>query len=339
MSTHPATGYTMNVLITGGTGYIGAHICTELLEHKYRVAVLVKNTKAVEPTVAQIESLTGRRPWIFRGDIRNEADICKALRCFKPDAVIHAAGVKIAANRMDGESRMMETNVGGTRYLVEAMARCGVDKLVHLSSACVTGHIDSLSPYGRSKLIAEASVKEQSRRWNMSTVALRIHNVAGNHSSGFLAEDEESSAHSFFSHLAQAVVGERPYVPVFQVSRDYVHVLDVARAVRKCLPFLLTEKGMISVDIGTGHGHEPVDVLEMFEKISGRRISYRYAKRPLSMSCALVADTTFAEHFLGWRALLDLERMCRDTWFVHTTGLNRSSPVPFSRIASCRSSL
>jgi UDP-glucose 4-epimerase len=324
----------MSIFVTGGAGYIGSHTCVELLAAGHEIIVFDNFCNSRPESISRIERITGRKPILVEGDIRNQGAIEEALRHYRCEAVIHFAGLKAVGESVDNPLAYYDSNVIGTHRLLSAMRNCGVRKMVFSSSATVYGEPQHLpltedhpllvtNPYGRSKLFIEDMLRDLYRSDLSWCIAiLRYFNPVGAHASGLIGEDPQGVPNNLMPYVAQVAVGRREYLNVWGSDyptadgtgvRDYIHVVDLAQGHLKALDRLNASQ-CIEVNLGTGVGYSVLDVVKAFEQASGQAVPYHISPRRAGDVAACYADPALAEQVLGWRAQRDLETMCRDHW-------------------------
>jgi UDP-glucose 4-epimerase len=323
----------MRILITGGAGYIGSHTLLAVLAAGHEAHVLDNLCNASPEALARVRALAGRGFGFTRADVREGAAVAAVVTGFAPEAVIHLAGLKAVAESVADPLAYFAANVAGTLALLEALRRSPCRRLVFSSSATVYGEPERLpldeehprratSPYGRSKLIVEGMLEDlaaSDRSW--SAVALRYFNPVGAHPSGEIGEDPAGVPNNLMPFVAQVAVGRRPALKVFGTDyptpdgtgvRDYLHVMDLARAhltaVDRAAP------GFAAFNLGTGAGTSVLELVRAFEAASGRGIPLEPAPRRPGDVAALYADPARAARELGWRAELGLDAMCASAW-------------------------
>lgn len=325
-----------SVLVTGGAGYIGSHTVLALLEAGHEVVVLDNLCNASRESLRRVERLTGRPPVFVQGDIRDRALLDRLFSEHTIDAVIHFAGLKAVGESVQQPLAYYENNVAGTLTLCQAMRAAGVTRLVFSSSATVygdghpmplheglpTGH--PTNPYGRSKLMVEELLRDLAAsdpRWSIGL--LRYFNPVGAHPSGEIGEDPRGIPNNLLPYVAQVAVGRRERLAVYGDDyatpdgtgvRDYIHVMDLAAGHLCALDALKNREGVHTWNLGTGRGHSVLEVVEAFERASGRAVAYRIEPRRAGDVAACWADASLAERELGWRAERGLEEMMADTW-------------------------
>ena len=325
----------MRVLVTGGAGYIGSHTLLELLAEGHEALVVDNHCNSSPTALDRVERLSNRRLSRLACDLRETEVLAAAARDFRPEAVIHFAGLKAVAESVEKPLLYYENNVQGTLSLLAAMAEADCRRIVFSSSATVYGEprylpydeahpLAPINPYGRSKQMVE----EVLRDWvasgtGASAVMLRYFNPVGAHASGQIGEDPLDAPNNLMPILCQVAVGRRPVLRVFGQDydtpdgtgvRDYVHVNDLARAHVAALDFAARQDGARAINVGTGRGHSVLELVRTFEEVSGREIPLEMApRRPGDLAVSL-ADPALAHRLLGWRAAEDLAAMCRSAW-------------------------
>ncbi|HEY0588889.1 MAG TPA: UDP-glucose 4-epimerase GalE [Pseudoduganella sp.] len=324
----------MNILVTGGAGYIGSHTCVELLAAGHTIVVFDNFSNSHPECLARVERIAGRRPALVEGDIRDQAAIEQALRHYQCEAVIHFAGLKAVGESVAQPLAYYDCNVIGTHRLLEAMQVCGIRTLVFSSSATVYGEpqrlpltedhpLSATNPYGRSKLFIEDMLRDVYRAdpsWRIAI--LRYFNPVGAHESGLIGENPQGIPNNLMPFVAQVAVGRREYLNVWGDDyatsdgtgvRDYIHVVDLASGHLKAL-LRLKSPQCWEINLGTGNGYSVLEVVKAFEHASGQAVPYRISPRRAGDVAACYADPARAERVLGWKAQRGLEIMCRDHW-------------------------
>jgi UDP-glucose 4-epimerase len=333
----------MNILVTGGAGFIGSHTCVELLSTGFDVTIFDNFCNSHPESLARIELITGRKPKLVRGDCRDRAAIVSALHESRAEAVIHFSGLKSVGESVKQPLTYYDNNVVGTLRLLEAMSECKVKTLVFSSSATVYGDphklpltenhpLSATNPYGRSKLMIEEmlrDLKASDSSWKISM--LRYFNPVGAHSSALIGEDPRGIPNNLMPFVSQVAAGRREILNVWGDDyptsdgtgvRDYIHVVDLALGHIKALTALASsesfqgmgEDGCLTVNLGTGTGYSVLNVVRAFEQASGRKVPFKIAPRRPGDIAACYADTSLANELLGWRAERGLEEMCVDAW-------------------------
>ena len=325
----------MNVLVTGGCGYIGSHTCLALQAAGMKPVVVDNLCNSKAGVLARIAAISGQQPVFYQGDIRDAVLLDRIFAEQQIDAVIHFAALKAVGESTRIPLDYYENNLSGTLTLLQAMKRAGVDSLVFSSSATVYGDPASTpiredfprsatNPYGRSKLIIEEFLEDlQQAEPHWSMTLLRYFNPVGAHSSGSLGEDPQGIPNNLMPFLTQVAIGRRASLSVFGNDyptvdgtgvRDYIHVMDLAEGHVKALQHCARQGGMHVYNLGTGQGQSVLQMVAAFEAASGRPLPYRIEPRRPGDIAECWADPAKAERELGWRASRDLATMCADSW-------------------------
>ena len=322
-------------LVTGGTGYIGSHTCVELIQRGYQVAVLDNLCNSSATVLERIEKITGVRPRFARIDVRDTAACAAFMREVAPGIVLHFSALKAVGESNQKPLEYFDNNVGGTISLLKAMRDTGVSQLVYSSSATVYGDpaqcpVDesaprsATNPYALTKLVTEDMLADIGRADPAFRVAvLRYFNPVGAHASGLIGEDPNGTPNNLMPYVCQVAVGRLPALSVYGDDyptpdgtgvRDYIHVLDLARAHVDAIETMQRTGEGLTVNLGTGQGYSVLEVVKAFERASGREIPYRIAPRRTGDVASCYADPSRALELMGWHAEFGLDRMCEDAW-------------------------
>jgi UDP-glucose 4-epimerase len=325
----------MNVLVTGGAGYIGSHTCVELLEAGHDVVVVDNLSNSKPLALERVQALAGRTLRFVEADLRDRTALDRLFSSDAFDAVIHFAGLKAVGESTERPLDYHDNNVGGTLALCQAMAAAGVKTIVFSSSATVYGDpasvpiregapLSAANPYGRSKLIVEDVLRDLHQADPSWSIALlRYFNPVGAHPSGQIGEDPNGIPNNLMPYVTQVAIGRLPELRVFGGDwptpdgtgmRDYIHVVDLARGHLAALDFLGRETGLLTCNLGTGHGYSVLDVVHAFERACGRPVPYKIVERRPGDIATCYADPTLARERLGWQAERDLDAMVTDAW-------------------------
>lgn len=335
------------ILITGGAGFIGSHTCVALAACEEQFVVLDNFGNSRRSVLERMQRITGKQPICVEGDIRDAELLRRIFLQYPIKEVIHFAALKAVGESVREPLRYYDNNISGTVSLLQAMREANVKTLVFSSSATVYGDPASLpiredfplsatNPYGQTKLmmeqvLADADASEPGQ-WRIAR--LRYFNPVGAHESGLIGEDPQDVPNNLMPYVAQVAAGQRPYLSVYgddyatpdgTGTRDYIHVTDLAAGHVAALRYLRTHTGLLTVNLGTGR---PVSVLEMvksFEKASGQPVPYQVVARRAGDVAQCWADPALAERLLGWKAELDVDRMCADAWRWQS-GMARTLP-------------
>jgi UDP-glucose 4-epimerase len=324
-----------NILVTGGTGYIGSHTVIELLKNGLNV-VIVDNFSNSKPAVLdRLKMITGTKPAFIKADLTDKPSVAKIFRDNEFTDVIHFAGLKAVGESVRVPLSYYRNNLTGTINLLECMEDVGVKNLVFSSSATVYGDparvpitedfpLSATNPYGQTKLMIEQFLKDMykaDKSWNFGI--LRYFNPVGADASGLLGEDPNGIPNNLAPYITKVAAGKLPYLNVFGSDyptkdgtgvRDYIHVVDLAKGHIAALDKLSENPGLFIVNLGTGIGYSVLEVLRAFEKAAGEEIPFKFTCRRDGDIAECYADCSLAEKYLGWRARLTLEDMARDSW-------------------------
>jgi UDP-glucose 4-epimerase len=323
------------ILVTGGAGYIGSHACVELQEAGYDVVVVDNLHNGCEEALRRVEAITGRKLAFIRADVRDGEALRTVFEQYPIDAVIHFAGLKSVSESVREPDLYFDVNLGGSVTLSEVMAQHEVRNLVFSSTAAVYGEpsfdpIDEsypahpIQPYGESKLAVEKHLNKlhaADNRWN--AISLRYFNPVGAHASGTIGEDPLGVPDNLTPYITQVAVGKREFLQVFGSDwetedgtgvRDYLHVVDLARAHVRAIECLARNPGALTLNLGTGRPYSVLEVLAAFERAVGKPIPYRIVGRRDGDSAIYYADPSRAASEMGWRADYDIDDMARDAW-------------------------
>ncbi|MEX2477345.1 MAG: UDP-glucose 4-epimerase GalE [Gracilimonas sp.] len=325
----------MTVLVTGGAGYIGSHTVLELLNEGHEVIVVDNLSNSSEKAVTRVKQITGKELTFYEQDLLDKKALNSIFEDHKIDSVIHFAGYKAVGESVAKPLMYYENNLGSTLYLCELMKKHGVKNIVFSSSATVYGDphkvpitedfpLSATNPYGRTKLFIEYILKDlyvADESWNIAL--LRYFNPVGAHESGLIGEDPNDIPNNLMPYVSQVAVGKLKELSVFGNDypthdgtgvRDYIHVVDLAVGHLKALEKLETKPGLVVYNLGTGNGSSVLDMINAFEKASGKKVPYKIAPRRPGDIAACYADPSKAEKELGWTAKRGIEEMCEDTW-------------------------
>lgn len=325
----------MAVLVTGGCGYIASHTAVQMIEAGLE-PVLLDNFHNSKPTVVdRIEEITGTRPKVIEGDIRDRALLDQVFAENEIESVIHFAGLKAVGESVAKPLEYYLNNVYGTLVLVQAMEAAGVRTIVFSSSATVYGDPASVpitedfptsatNPYGRSKLMVEEILTDYvvaHPEW--SVTLLRYFNPVGAHPSGKIGEDPQGIPNNLMPFIAQVAVGRRDKLSVFGDDyptpdgtgvRDYIHVVDLSDGHLAALEYATGRPGTHIFNLGTGQGTSVLEMNEAFSRACGKDLPYEIVPRRPGDIAECWADPALAAAELGWRATRTLDEMTADTW-------------------------
>ena len=333
----------MKILVTGGTGFIGSHTCVELIKSNHEVFIVDNLYNSKADVVDKIETITGVRPEFFEVDILDYEKLEEVFKAHQYDAVIHFAGYKAVGESVEIPLTYYKNNISGSINLYELMKKYNVKDLVFSSSATVYGDNfevpfkeeyglgTTTNPYGTTKLMNEMIITDMGiADKDMSSVLLRYFNPIGAHESGLIGEIPNGIPNNLLPYIAQVASGQRDYLRVWGDDydtvdgtgvRDYVHVVDLARAHVKAIEYAVKHKGTEVINIGTGKGYSVLEVLKAYEKACGKPIEYKIMERRPGDIAVCYADTSKAEKLLDFKAEYDIDRMCEDSYRFYKNNL------------------
>jgi UDP-glucose 4-epimerase len=325
----------MNILVTGGAGYIGSHTCLELLQNGYDILVVDNLSNSKEESLRRVQELGGKGLKFYKADILDRDNLSRVFDENEIQSVIHFAGLKAMGESVDIPLQYFHNNVSGTLVLLEVMKSHDVHNIVFSSSAGVYGevnkvpitedfHLSVINPYSRTKLMIEDILRDLSHAepiWNIAI--LRYFNPVGAHPSGRIGEDPNGIPNNLMPYVAQVAVGRRPFVRVWGNDyptpdgtgvRDYIHVVDLAVGHIKALSKLETKPGLVTYNLGTGRGYSVMQVITAFEKACQHKIPFEIMDRRPGDAAISYADPSKANRELNWFTQKNLDDMCMDAW-------------------------
>ena len=326
----------MNVLVTGGAGYIGSHTCVELLNKGYDVIVIDNLCNSNPESLRRVEALTGKKVKFYRGDVRDEALLTEIFRDNAVDCVIHFAGLKAVGESVSIPWKYYDNNLNSTLILTKVMEKAGMKKLIFSSSATVytadnemplnensrTGNCTN--PYGWTKYMTEQILSGMAHAdpgW--SICLLRYFNPIGAHESGRIGEDPRGVPNNLMPYITQVAVGRREQLSVYGNDydthdgtgvRDYIHVVDLAKGHVAAVDYVCKNPGCDVFNLGTGTGYSVLDMVKTFREVNQVALPYQIVDRRPGDIGTCYADPAKSAEKLGWRAEKTLADMCRDAW-------------------------
>ncbi len=324
-----------NILVTGGTGFIGSHTVVELLNAGYNVVVLDNLVNSSKESLERIKKITGKSVKFYEDDLLDMEALQNIFEKENISSVIHFAGLKAVGESCQIPLAYFNNNITGTINLVMAMEKYNVKSLVFSSSATVYGKPESVpiredfplsvsNPYGRTKLIIEDMLRDiykADKSWDIAL--LRYFNPIGAHESGEIGENPNGIPNNLLPYVAKVASGELECVNVFGDDydtpdgtgvRDYIHVSDLAEGHIKALEKLSSNPGLVTYNLGTGKGYSVLEIIHSFEKACGKKIPYNITDRRPGDIDMCYADPGKAKEELGWVAKRDIDKMCEDAW-------------------------
>ena len=326
----------MNILVTGGAGYIGSHTCVELLESGYEVVVVDNLCNSNPKSLERVRELTGKSVKFYEGDVRDEVLLRKIFAENEIAAVIHFAGLKAVGESVAQPWRYYDNNLNSTLVLTKVMGEAGCKNIIFSSSATVYSGDNEMplretsrtgnctNPYGWTKYMTEQILSGMAKadpQW--SIVLLRYFNPVGAHKSGTMGEDPRGIPNNLMPFITQVAVGRREKLSVFGNDydtpdgtgvRDYIHVVDLAKGHVAAIRYAVENHGCEVFNLGTGVGYSVLDMVKAFETANGVKIPYAIVDRRPGDLATCYADPAKSREVLGWKAEKTLEDMCRDSW-------------------------
>ena len=338
----------MNILVTGGAGYIGSHTCLELLQLGYGVIVIDNLCNANPESLRRVEQLTGKTIAFYEGDVRDEALLTKIFTENEIDCVIHFAGLKAVGESVSMPWKYYDNNLNSTLILTKVMEKVGMKRLIFSSSATVytadnemplqeTSRTGSCTnPYGWTKYMTEqilSGMATADKEW--SVCLLRYFNPIGAHESGRIGEDPRGIPNNLMPYITQVAVGRREELSVYGNDydtpdgtgvRDYIHVVDLAKGHVAAVRYVLENTGCDVFNLGTGTGYSVLDMVHTFCEVNGVKVPYRITDRRPGDIGTCYADPAKSAKKLGWKAEKTLSDMCRDAW-----NWQKNNPLGYSK--------
>ncbi len=326
----------MNVLVTGGAGYIGSHTCLELLESGYGVVVIDNLCNSNPKSLERVQALTGKSLKFYEGDVRDEALLQKIFAENEIGCVIHFAGLKAVGESVAMPWEYYDNNLNSTLVLTKVMKEAGMKNIIFSSSATVytadnemplretsrTGNCTN--PYGWTKYMTEqilTGMAHADKAW--SIVLLRYFNPIGAHESGQIGEDPRGIPNNLMPYITQVAVGRREKLSVFGNDydtpdgtgvRDYIHVVDLAKGHVAAVKYATEHQGAEVFNLGTGTGYSVLDMVNTFQSVNNVPVPYVITDRRPGDIATCYADPAKSAEKLGWTAEKSLADMCRDSW-------------------------
>ena len=331
----------MNVLVTGGAGYIGSHTCVELLNSGYGVIVIDNLCNSNPKSLERVQELTGKTLKFYEGDVRDEALLRKIFAENEISCVIQFAGLKAVGESVAIPWKYYDNNLNSTLVLTKVMGEVGMKNIIFSSSATVytadnemplretsrTGHCTN--PYGWTKYMTEqilSGMAHADKEWGI--VLLRYFNPIGAHESGRIGEDPRGIPYNLMRYITQVAIGRREFLSVYGNDydtpdgtgvRDYIHVVDLARGHVAAVKYVTQHTGCEVFNLGTGTGYSVLDMVNAFKKVNNVDVPYKIVdRRPGDIATCYAGPAKSAE-ILGWKATHNLEDMCRDSWNWQST--------------------
>ncbi|MFK4415790.1 UDP-glucose 4-epimerase [Bacillus sp. RC251] len=325
----------MAILITGGAGYIGSHTCIELLNNNYKIIVVDNLSNSSIESLNRVKEITGKQFKFYNESVLNREKMNEIFLENNIEAVIHFAGFKAVGESTTIPLTYYYNNIISTIILCDVMQKHNVKKFIFSSSATVYGipktspiteefPLSVTNPYGQTKLMIEQIMRDVAKSDGEWSIALlRYFNPFGAHQSGRIGEDPNGIPNNLMPYVTQVAVGKLKELNIFGNDyptkdgtgvRDYIHVVDLAKGHVKALEKVLETTGIDAYNLGTGKGYSVLEMVNAFEKVSGKKIPYKIIGRRPGDVAICFADVSKAKRELGWEAEYGVEEMCLDSW-------------------------
>lgn len=326
----------MKILVTGGTGYIGSHTVVELLNEGYEVVIVDNLYNSKKEVIDKIKNITNKEITFYEGDVCDKKILEEIFSNHKIDAVIHFAGFKAVGESVEKPLMYYRNNIVSTLSLCETMTKYNVKNIVFSSSATVYGVPEILpiqetfeikhatNPYGETKIINEKILNDlhiADKNWNVAL--LRYFNPVGAHKSGLIGENPNDIPNNLMPFIVRVATGESKELSVFGNDydtvdgtgvRDFIHVVDLAKAHIKAIEWTFKNEGIDSFNIGTGHGYSVLELVKAFEEYNDVKIPYKIAPRRKGDVATCYADVSYANEKLNWKSIYEIEDMVKDAY-------------------------
>ncbi|MFV0248477.1 MAG: UDP-glucose 4-epimerase GalE [Tenacibaculum sp.] len=326
------------ILVTGGLGFIGSHTVVELQNKNFKVVVIDNLSNSKIEVLNNIVEITGVKPDFYQLDLREKTEVKSFFKHNKVDGIIHFAAFKAVGESVEKPLNYYENNINSLVYLLQEMLDKGIDNFIFSSSCTIYGQATELpitenapvkpavSPYGNTKQIGEEIIKDTCNAYNLNAIALRYFNPIGAHKSAKIGELPLGIPQNLIPFITQTAAGIRKQLLVFgddyptrdgTAIRDYIHVVDLAKAHIVALQRLLTKSNKQNFEffnVGTGKGSTVLEILNLFEKVTSKKINYKIAERRAGDITAAYADTTLAAEVLNWKTTKTLGEALESAW-------------------------
>lgn len=326
----------MKILVTGGTGYIGSHTVIELLNEGHEVVIVDNLYNSKKDVIDKIKKITNKDVYFYEGDVCNKSLLENIFHNHKIDAVIHFAGYKAVGESVEKPLLYYQNNILSTLALCETMQKYNVKNIVFSSSATVYGNPQSLpikenslvthatNPYGETKIMIERILNDiyiSDSSWNIAI--LRYFNPIGAHKSGLIGENPNDIPNNLMPYIVKVANKELKELSIFGNDydtidgtgvRDYIHVVDLAKAHIKAMEWIIKKNGIDVFNIGTGNGYSVLELVEAFKKYNNVDVPYKIKGRRAGDIASCYADVAHAKEILHWESSLGIEDMVKDSY-------------------------
>lgn len=324
------------IFLAGGAGYIGSHTAVELLNAGYDVVVADNYANSSPEAIRRVEQITGKSVHLYEADVRDNAKLRDIFSKHPIDAVIHFAGLKAVGESVEKPVMYYRNNIDTTLSLLEVMQECSVKNIIFSSSATVYGEANPVpyfetmprgactNPYGWTKSMMEQIFEDAAKADKaLSVILLRYFNPIGAHESGQIGEDPQGIPNNLMPYVTQVAVGKRECLTIFgkdyptpdgTCTRDYIHVVDLAKGHVKAIDYILANNCVEIFNLGTGKPYSVTEIVETFERVNQVKVNHVYGARRAGDLAECYANADKAWQVLGWKTEKSLEDMCRDSW-------------------------
>lgn len=324
------------ILLAGGAGFIGSHTAVELLNAGYDVVIADNFANSSPKAVKRVEQITGKSVKLYQADVRDKDALSKIFSENKIDAVIHFAGLKAVGESVQKPIMYYRNNIDTTLSLLETMQDFDVKNIIFSSSATVYGEENKVpytekmqrgvctNPYGWTKAMMEQIFEDAAKADpSLSVILLRYFNPIGAHESGLIGEDPCGIPNNLMPYVTQVACGKRECLTIFgndyptpdgTCTRDYIHVVDLAKGHVKAVQYILAHPCVEIVNLGTGTPYSVTEIVQTFERVNEMKLNYKYGDRRAGDLAECYANADKAWELLGWKAEKNLDDMCRDAW-------------------------
>jgi len=326
----------MKILLAGGAGYIGSHTAVELLNAGYDILIVDNYSNSKPSVIDRIKKITNKDFKTYDADVKDRNKMENIFKENDIECVIHFAGLKAVGESIENPIKYYRNNIDTTLTLLEVMKKFGVNKFIFSSSATVYGEVNKIpykeemprggctSPYGWTKVMMEQILEDSFAANNdFSIIILRYFNTLGAHKSGLIGEFPSGIPNNLMPYLTQMAIGKLPKLTIFggnydtpdgTCRRDYIHVVDLARAHVRAVDYAKSFKGVDIFNVGTGIPYSVLDLVKAFEKANGIKVNYTIGDRRSGDLQDSWADVEKIAKILNWKTEYNLIDMCRDSW-------------------------
>ena len=317
----------MMILLTGGTGFIGSHTAVELIQSNYDLVIVDNLSNSNIDVINKIQAIVKKNVTFIEGDIRDKNLISSTIKKYLITTVIHFAGLKSVNESIENPSLYFDNNVNGTQALLEVMEENNVRNLIFSSSATVYGSpiylpidenhpLKATNPYGQNKIDIENMLADKSKDGKWKVVSLRYFNPIGAHPSGLLGESPKETPNNLFPHIFKVIKKEIKELPVYgndyktidgTCIRDYIDIIDLAKAHIKAIDFIKVTNGFHIFNIGTNKGLSVLEIINLFETVLNIKLNYKFSKRRMGDVESCYANAKKANKIFKWIAKTNIE--------------------------------